>query len=98
VPRNRSNERLLLAGFADGATCRIDAAIQSGVGNDSSLPNMLDQLVLSDHAVGVLSQVKKKVEDLRLDMDSPFGALKLASFGIKHEIVKFYQQLRSLEK
>jgi hypothetical protein len=57
---------------------------------------MLDQLVLADHAVGVPSEVKKKVEDLRLDMNSARAAFELAPVGIKREIIEYYQQLRPL--
>jgi len=55
---------------------------------------MLDQLVLADHAVGVLSEVEKKIKDLRLDMDGALGALELAPTGIKRKIVESYQQFR----
>ena len=96
VPWNRPNERLLLATLADGAPRGIDAAIQSRIGDDPSLPDVFDQFVLADHAVGVLSEIKKEVEDLRLDMDGAAGAFELAPVGIKRKIIEIYQQLRSL--
>ena len=57
---------------------------------------MLDQLVLADRAIGVLSEVKKKVKNLRLDMDRAHGAFELAAVGIHCELIEDYQQLRSL--
>jgi hypothetical protein len=56
---------------------------------------MLDQLVLADHAVGIASEVTKKIENLRLDMDRTPGASKLAPAGIQCKIIKYYQHLMS---
>ncbi len=93
VSRNSSNERLLFTALADAAARGIDAAVQGGIRNDATLPDVFDQLVLADHSVRILREIEKKVENLRLDMDSAIGAFKLAPIGIKREIVKFYQQL-----
>ena len=82
VSRNRSNERLLFTALADGAARGIDAAVQGGIRNDATLPDVFDQLVLADHSVRVPSEIEKKVEDLRLDMDRAGGAFELAPAGI----------------
>jgi hypothetical protein len=55
---------------------------------------MLDQFVFADHAVRVSSEIKKKIKNLRLDMDRTRGAFELASVGTYREIIEIYQQLR----
>ena len=94
MSRNRSNELLILACFADGASRRIDPAIQGSVRNYPPFPDVLDQLVLADNAIRISREVTKKVKDLRLHMDRTRHAFKLAPVGVYREIVEIYQQLR----
>jgi hypothetical protein len=42
---------LSLAVVADGFACRVDAATESGLGNNAAAPDRFEQFILTDHAV-----------------------------------------------
>jgi hypothetical protein len=88
VPLNSSNEFLVFATFANGTPRGIDSTVQSCIGYYSSLPDMLDKLAFTDHAVRILCEVNKQVEYLRLHVDRPLGATKLAPIAIKREVTE----------
>lgn len=63
----RSDEWLSIAGVADQLADSIDAAAHCCLGNDSARPDLLEKLVLRNHAIPMmLQQVTQDVEDLRL--------------------------------
>jgi hypothetical protein len=59
-----SDHFLLFAGIADGAPGGIDPAAESGLGDDPTLPNSGEQIVLGNDPVPVLDEVDEDVEDL----------------------------------
>ena len=89
-------QRLIFATLANSAPRRIDAAVQCGVGYDSSFPYMLDQLVLADCPVGIPGKMEKQIEHLGFHVDDAVGASELATIRIKREIVEFKQHVNSL--
>src|SRR5262249_21684596 len=88
VAWNGFDQDLVFAAFADCFTRRIDPAVESRVGNDSTFPDVLDQLVLTDHAVGILGKVEEQIEHLRFDMDCSAPTFKLAPAGIESKIIE----------
>ena len=85
---NRPDEFLVFSTFTDGAPRGIDTTVQGRIGYDSSLPDMLDEFVLADHAVGVLREVDKQIEDLGLHVDRPLGTTQFAPGPIKREVAE----------
>src|SRR3974390_917504 len=94
MPRHRANQCLRLAGFSDGSGRGISLAGVGGGGNDASFPDMLDELVLADHTVGILREIEQQIEDLGLDMDAAGGAPELPPSIVGRKIIEFYQQLK----
>jgi hypothetical protein len=67
--RDRTNERLPLAGVADRTARCVDSTVQCGVRYGAAVSDALDQLVLADYPVAVLHEMEQEIEDLRLDVN-----------------------------
>jgi hypothetical protein len=87
-PRHRPDETLLLAAVADGAASGIDPVAQGRFRDDPPTPDRLQHLVLADHLVPVANEVKKQVEDLRLDVDGLAASPKLTSGRIESAVAE----------
>ena len=66
-PVRRPEIALLAAIVAECPPSGGHGARDRRVGDEAALPDGIDQLVLRDHPVATLDQVKDQVEDLRLD-------------------------------
>jgi hypothetical protein len=75
-----------MAGIADRSAGSIDPVENRGLRNDASLPDRGQELVLTDHAVPVLDQVNKEIEDLRLDCDQRSASAQFAASCVEHTI------------
>src|SRR5690349_8456194 len=65
--RQRFDQALLLAGIADSIPGGVQAGRQCGIGDDASVPNGTDEVVLAYDALPVSNQVDEQVKDLRRD-------------------------------
>src|SRR5262245_10811654 len=61
---------------------RIDAAGVRGLGNDSPVPDSVEQILLADHPITVADQVDEQIEDLRPDIDQLGAAPQLAAIHV----------------
>ena len=67
LAQDGADQALLLAVVVErGAGC-VDAAAQRRLGNDTSLPNAGNQVVLADNAVAVVDQILQQVKHLGFD-------------------------------
>ena len=64
-----ANEALRLAVIAEGGAQRLDPARQGRIGNNSSVPDLFDDLILRDEALGVLDKEAKERKNLRFECD-----------------------------
>ena len=92
LARNGADQPLLTAAVAESAARRVDAARHCRVGNDPSVPDRIEQIVLADDALAFAHQIVDQVEDLRFDRDQRIRAPKLAAVGIEREILKMERQ------
>src|SRR5215218_7529454 len=69
APRSRADDALRAAVIAERLTGGLDPARDRGVRDDPAVPDLLDDLVLRDHALPVLHQEHQEGEDLRLDVN-----------------------------
>ena len=88
APGDGTNDILVAAGVADGGSRGADAAAQRGVGDDSAVPNGIDQLVPGDGAVVVFDEKVEHAEDLRLHRNRLAGALQIVGQGVECELAK----------
>jgi hypothetical protein len=88
----RANENLALTSIAKCASRRIDARVHGGIGDDASLPNCIDQLLLADDAVAVLDEIGKQGENLRFHADWTVFAYEFQEFGIQSEAAESVDQ------
>ncbi len=65
---NRLDELLRLAVIAERLPRRFHAARHGRVRDDAAVPDLLDDLVLRDHALAVLDQEREQREDLGLEV------------------------------
>src|SRR5262249_59835652 len=88
APRYCAHEDLRRAAVADRLAYRIDSGVQRHVRDDSAVPDGLDELVLADHPVAVGDQIGQQIEHLRLDMNRPVAATKLAPARIQDAVTE----------
>jgi len=60
-------EPLLLAGVANRSASNVQARRESRLGDDTPLPNGIDQVVLADDALPVADEIIEEFENLRRD-------------------------------
>ena len=68
--RNRAHQLLVAAVVVDRLAHGIDPAGQGRFGDDAAVPDVVEQLVLADHAIAVLDEIEQNVEHLRLERDA----------------------------
>jgi hypothetical protein len=83
LARQCLDEALFLAGIADCAAGDIQAGRQRPVGDDTAVPNGVDEVVFSDNALPVADQVIQQVEYLWRDGDDVRPAMQLAPVGVE---------------
>ena len=66
----RPNHKLLVSIVANGAPRRADAGAQRCLGDDTTLPNGLDKLVLAYNSIAIPDEVNEQIEHLWLDADN----------------------------
>jgi hypothetical protein len=85
-PRHGSDKALLFTVVAERRARGIDAAAQRCLGDDASMPDLGQQLILADHALAVPNQVLQQIEYLRLNPHDHAAAMQLAPVGIQNAI------------
>ena len=88
LSRQCLDEALFLARITDGASSGIQAGRERRFGDDTPLPDGLDQVVLADDMLPVADQVVQQVEDLRRDRDQFSAATKLAAVSVESAILE----------
>ncbi len=86
LPRDRSEQVLLLAAVADCLADRVDMTGQGRFGNDPAAPHRIQQAILADHAVAVLHEIEKQIEDLRPNRNRFVPARQLSLLGVEHAV------------
>jgi hypothetical protein len=66
----------------------IHAGRQRGIGNDTSVPNGVDEVVFANDALPVSDQVIKQIEHLRCDNNHIRCAVQFAPVGVQCVILK----------
>src|SRR5262245_15601000 len=70
----RANEALIVAAVAQRPPRSTDAGAERCVGDETTLPNCFDQLILAHDSVAMLDEVDDQIEDLRLDVNNGAGS------------------------
>ena len=83
LARQCLDEALFLAGVADRTPGDIQAGRQRRIGDDTPVPNGVDEVVLADDALPVADQVVEQVEYLWRDGDDVRAAMQLAPVGVE---------------
>jgi hypothetical protein len=73
---------------ADGYARSVDAVGQCRVGNDPSVPDGLQQLVLTNHAGTIADEVNEQVEDLGLDRHERVVSAQFTRLGVQRTALK----------
>jgi hypothetical protein len=79
---------LLLAAVANGGSRDVDAGSYCGIGDDPSVPDGGDQIVLADDALTIADQILEKIEHLRRDGNRLRPATQLPPVGVEHAILE----------
>jgi hypothetical protein len=69
-----ANEVLIVAAVAQRPPRSTDAGAERRLGDETTLPNCLDQLILAHDSVAMLDEVNDQIEDLRLDANNRAGS------------------------
>jgi hypothetical protein len=77
------DEALFVPGIADCAAGDIQTGRQRPVGDDTAVPNGVDEVALADDALPVADQVVEQVEYLWRDGDDVRPAMQLAAVGVE---------------
>src|SRR5258705_13128407 len=77
------DEALLLARIADRAPGDIQAGRQRRIGDDTPIPNGVDEVVFTDDTLPVADQVVEQVEYLWRDGDDICSAMQLAPVSVE---------------
>src|SRR5581483_6904970 len=88
LARHRADQLLVAAVVVDRLAHGVDPAGQGRFGHDASVPDLVEQFVLADHAIAVLDEIEQNVEHLRLQRDALAGAAQLPPIDIKYMICK----------
>src|SRR5262249_4109172 len=80
---NCANQSLLFTAVANRFARGVDAGGQVRLGNETSGPNRVQQVILGDHALSILNQINQQIENLRLDGDLLGTSPKLAPVDIQ---------------
>ena len=83
---------------ADRGARRIDARRQRRFGDDSAVPNGVDQIVFADDPVAILDQIEDEIEDLRLDRNKRRAAANFAAFDVKKLLAETISQVSALRR
>ena len=59
----------MFAAVTNGLARVGNSARERGIGNNTAVPHVLDQIVLAHHAVTVANEIEPKIENLRIDGD-----------------------------
>ena len=73
----------------------VDSAAERRVGNDPSLPDFSNQLVLGDNARAMADQIMEEVKNLGFDRNDIASAPQLTPLGVEQIIGKEVGQARS---
>ena len=76
------------AGVADRFARRVEARGHGRIGNDSALPNGVDQLILADDPAAVSDEMDKEVENLWFERDQIAGVTQFAPFDIEYVVTE----------
>jgi hypothetical protein len=88
-----ANQTLLLASIAYRPTRSIDPAGKRRIGHRSTAPDRGQQVVLAHHALAVVNQEQKKIEDLRLDMLQAPSSAQFPPMPVQGVVFENKQQL-----
>ncbi len=77
------DEALFLAGIADRAPGDIQARRKRRIGDGTTVPNGVDEVVFANNALPVTDQVIEQVEYLRRDGDDVGPAMQLAPVSVE---------------
>jgi hypothetical protein len=81
----RANEALIVAAVAQRPPRSTDAGAERCLGDETTLPNLLDQLILAHDSVAMLDKVNDQIEDLRLDVNNSAGTPQFMPSDIDFE-------------
>ena len=81
----RADQALLASVVAQRPPGRLDPAGHRRVGHGPSVPDLLDDLLLGDHALGILDEKQQQGKDLRLHRDGLAVASQFALHGLEFE-------------
>ena len=62
--------------------------VTAELGNDSALPNCVDQLILADDPATVSDEMDKEVENLWFERDQIAGVTQFAPFDIEYVVTE----------
>ena len=65
---------------------------ERGIGNNTAVPDVLDQIVLAHYAVTVANEIEQKIENLRIDGDEIGAPAQFLSVDINCVIFEFIDQ------
>jgi hypothetical protein len=88
LPRNGADHGLILAVVADRLSRGIDPAGQCRVGDRTTAPNPLDQIIFGNDMIAALDQIGQQVEYLWFDRQGFAATRQFATIRIKHIIRK----------
>ena len=94
-PRQCFDEALFVPGIADCAAGDIQTGRQRPIGDDTAVPNGVDEVVSTDDALPVEDQVVEQVEYLWRDGDDVRPAMQLAQVGVQCVLLEEIAQAAS---
>jgi hypothetical protein len=83
---DRADQALILPAIPDYLARRVDMAGEGGFGDDTALPDVIEQVILADDARAIFDKVGEQIEDLRPYRDRFGLAPELATIEIKRVI------------
>src|SRR4029450_4727503 len=94
LARRRANEALLLTAITDYLACRVDVAVQGGIGNEATAPHGCDQVTFANHTVAIFDQIGQQIEYLRSNRDKCVAvAAELTALFVQPKMFKQIQHV-----
>src|SRR5262249_6136179 len=95
LARQRLDQPLPFACVSDCAPGRVDPVEQCRLGNGTAVPDRREEVVLADHAIAVLDQVNKEIENLGFDSDKLRSPAQLAAIRVERTFLEQIAQYSS---
>ena len=89
APMDSLDQRLSIAIVADCSSGGVNTTAQCGLRHDTAIPDRVEQLVLSNHAIAVSHKMHQQVIDLRFDMNDPISTIQFPTMQVYRTLPEY---------